>query len=261
MMYELHNGDCLDIMKTIPDASVDMILCDLPYGTTACAWDSIIPFDKLWEQYSRIAKDATPIVLMAAQPFTTALISSNMSFYRYCWVWLKERGTGFAISKSQPLRMTEDIVVFYKKQPKYKYQGEKLKKPYSHLLPISKSNSSRVSGSGYDEDGNRIKAHYTHSTKNNLISIPRENNRDNIHPTQKPVKLMEFLLETYTDELDIVLDNCMGSGTTGHACVNLNRNFIGIEMDKTYFDFAKSRIIDAYENTTNIAEFETNLFE
>jgi len=261
MNYELHQGDCLEVMKMIPDSSVDMILCDLPYGTTACAWDTVIPFDQLWEQYSRIAKDTAPIVLMAAQPFTTALISSNMSLYRYCWIWLKERGTGFPISKLQPLRMTEDVVVFYKKQPKYKYQGEKLSKPYSHVLPITKSDSSRVSGTGYDEDGNRIRAYYTHSTKNNLISIPRDNNKNNNHPTQKPVRLMEFLIETYTDELDTILDNCMGSGTTGVACANLNRNFIGIEMNQKYFDIAKTRITDARETVENIAEFESNLFE
>lgn len=260
MNYQLYNGDCLEKMANIADKSVDLILCDLPYGTTACSWDTVIPFDQLWKHYLRISKDTTPIVLFGAQPFTTSIIMSKFDMFRYCWIWLKERGTGFAISKKQPLRMTEDIVVFYKSTPYYNSVGEKLNTPYSHLLPVSKSESVPISGSGYNEKNERILAHYTHSTKNNVIKIARENNRKTIHPTQKPVKLISFLIDTYTKEGDLVLDNCMGSGTTGVSCVQLNRDFIGIEKDSIIFHKAKSRIDSEFNTYKKIQEFENNLF-
>ena len=243
---KLINGDCLEEMKSIPDGSVDMVLTDPPYGTTACKWDSIIPLEPMWEQLKRIIKPNGAIVMTASQPFTTTLIASNMKMFKYCWVWEKDRGTGFARVKKQPLRKHEDIAVFYNKQPFYNSIGDKLNKPYRHTMPINKSSSDSVSGSGYDENGNRIYKIYTHSSKHTILKISRDSTRKSVHPTQKPVALMEYLIKTYTNEGETVLDFTMGSGTTGVACVNLNREFIGIELGENYFNIAKERI----ENTT-----------
>ena len=240
----LWQGDCLEMMKDIPDKSVDMILADLPYGTTACKWDTIIPLEPLWEQYERIIKDNGAIVLTASQPFTTTLINSNIRLFKYCWYWEKDKGTGFAFSGKQPLRKIEDICVFYKKQPNYDSQGEELDKPYKHTLPIKKSNSSVVSSNNLNSDGSRKYVWYTHSKKHNLLYFPRDNANKGIHPTQKPTALMEYLVKTYTNEGETVLDNCMGSGTTGVACKNLNRKFIGVELDENYFEIAKNRILE-----------------
>ena len=239
---ELIQGDCLEKMKDIADNYIDAILCDLPYGTTACKWDTIIPFEPLWEQYERIIKDNGAIVLTASQPFVSALVMSNIKMFKYDWVWVKEKGTGFAFSKKQPLRRKEDVLVFYKNKPRYDFQGEKLDKPYKHTLPINKSDSGGITTDNLNSDGSRQYAEYTHKTKDNVIILPRDNANKGLHPTQKPVALMEYLIKTYTNEGETVLDNCMGSGTTGVACKNLNRNFIGIEKDEKYFNIAKDRI-------------------
>lgn len=239
---ELFNGDCLEIMKQIPDKSVDMVLADLPYGTTACSWDIIIPFKPLWEQYERVIKDNGAIVLFGSQPFTTALINSNIKLFKYCWYWEKDKGTGFAFSKKQPLRKIEEICVFYKRQPHYDSQGEKLDKPYKHTLPIKKSDSGGITSNNLNPDGSRKYVWYTHKKKHNLLYFSRDNANKGIHPTQKPVTLLEYLIKTYTNEGETVLDNVMGSGSTGVACINTNRKFIGIELDEKYFNIAKERI-------------------
>lgn len=239
-MMQLYQGDCLEVMKQIPDKSVDMILCDLPYGTTACSWDTIIPFDKLWEQYNRVIKDNGAICLFGSEPFASNLRLSKFDLYKYDWYWEKERGTGFARANKQPLRKIKNICVFYKKQPFYNSVGKKLDKPYKHALPIVKSNSDNVANSNLDNE-ERMYSSYEYSKKHNLLRFARKT-KGSLHPTQKPVALMEYLIETYTNVGETVLDNCMGSGTTGVACKHLNRNFIGIELDPNYFEIAKNRI-------------------
>ena len=236
----MHLGDCLEVMKSIPDGSVDMILCDLPYGTTACKWDVVIPFEPLWEQYKRVAKDNAAIVLTASQPFTTALIASNLNDFKYCWVWNKGVGVNFLHVKRQPLKVTEDVCVFYSKQPTYKPQKTAREKP------IKKSNNNVGESSGFTVDGNNEKyvgRIYEDAYPTVLLNFSsRSSGSRGLHPTQKPVALMEYLIKTYTNEGDTVLDNAAGSFTTGVACVNLNRKFIGIEMDKDYFDIGVNRI-------------------
>ena len=232
----LLNGDCLELMKDISDNSVDMILCDLPYGTTDCKWDSIIPFEPLWEQYNRIVKDNGAIVLFSAQPFTTKLIKSNLKNFKYCWYWKKNNVTGGIFCKYQPMRCIEDICVFYKKMPTYNPQGLKKLDKVKVSMPHGKD-------SVYKRKKNPSFQMYTGYPKH-LLEFDNEAicHKNRLHPTQKPVALLEYLVNTYTNEGDIVLDNCMGSGSTGVACVNTNRRFIGIELDKGYFDIAKERI-------------------
>jgi len=236
-MIQLIHGDCLEEMKNIPDKSIDMILCDLPYGTTACKWDTIIPLEPLWEQYKRIIKDNGAIVLTASQPFTSALVMSNIKMFKYEWVWNKNRGTGIFNAKKSPLKSHENVLVFYKKQPIYNPQFTE-GKPYT--AKQGKQSDAFGLNTGKEiitiNDGKRypLSSMYFIST-----------NGRNVHPTQKPVALFEYLIKTYTNEGDLVLDNCAGSGTTGVACKNLNRNFIGIELDKDYFEIAKKRIEDA----------------
>jgi len=229
--FQLFEGDCLEIMKQIPAASVDMILCDLPYGTTACKWDATIPFAPLWEQYHRTAKESAAIVLHASQPFTTKMIASNYEDFRYCWVWEKEQGINFLFSKKQPMKVHEDICVFYRKQPTYNPQMTK-GTPY-------------VSGDGCS--GETLKGYAKKViTTNEGLRFPRTiqkfNRETGLHPTQKPLALAEYLVRTYTNEGDLVLDNTMGSGTTGIACVKTGRRFAGIESDAKYFLLAKERI-------------------
>lgn len=238
---KLYQGDCLEVMKQIPDKSVDMILCDLPYGTTACPWDVVIPFDELWAQYNRIIKDNGAILLFAAEPFASKLRLSNFDWYKYDWYWEKEHGTGFARANKQPLRKIENICVFYKKQPFYDSVGERLDKPYKHTLPIIKSDSDCGPSGNLDMLGNRVYAFYEYSKKHNVLRFSRKT-KGSLHPTQKPVELCEYLIRTYTNAGETVLDNCMGSGTTGVACKHLNRNFIGIELDEEYFRIAENRI-------------------
>tara|TARA_B110000211_G_C13912072_1_gene478835 strand:- start:139 stop:843 length:705 start_codon:yes stop_codon:yes gene_type:complete len=226
-------GDCLERMKEIPDGSVDMILTDPPYGTTACKWDSIIPLEPMWEQLKRVIKPNGAIVMTASQPFTTTLISSQMKLFKYSWLWDKGQGTGFLNAKRQPLRSCEDVVVFYKKQPTYNPQMRLGFKPYKCKQGATKTqNYGNQSGAITVSDGSRYPL--------TLVAFNRDGAK--VHPTQKPVALMEYLIKTYTNETDTVLDFTMGSGSTGVACVNTNRKFIGIELDEDYFRVAKERI-------------------
>lgn len=235
---KLHNimmGECLEIMKLIPDNCIDMVLCDLPYGTTACKWDSVIPFEPLWEQYRRIAKPNAAIVLTASQPFTTALIASNLRDFRYCWVWEKSRPVGFLQANKQPMRKHEDVAVFATGRAPYNPQG---------LIACEKKVKRTTQGENYRPAKSN---EYTQTVTNypaSVIKFPSEGRT--VHPTQKPVALMEYLIRTYTNEGDVVLDNTMGSGTTGVACVNTGRYFMGIEKDEKYFNIAKERIQAAY---------------
>ena len=236
----LMQGDCLERMKEIESGSVDLILTDPPYGTTKCSWDSIIPLEPMWEQLKRVIKPNGAIVMTASQPFTTTLISSNMKMFKYCWVWEKSKATGHLNAKKRPLVKHEDIVVFYGKQPTYNPQGliEKDKPT------ISKGNrGSKGVGSSGECYGIATKdAIQTHT--NYPLSLTKHNvdTKAEFHPTQKPVALMEYLIKTYTNEVETVLDFAAGSFTTGVACKNLNRKFIGIELDQGYFDIAKKRI-------------------
>lgn len=219
-----------------PPGSIDLILCDLPYGTTACKWDSIIPFEPLWEQYNRVIKENGAVVLFAAQPFTTKLIHSNIKNFKYCWYWVKPQVTGFALAKRQPLRVIEDICVFYKKQPTYNPQGLKeIKNPKPNVRKIKRKDTI------YSKwlEGEYI-SKYTNYPKQTLLYSRDSKNR--LHPTQKPVELLEYLIKTYTNEGETVLDNCMGSGNTGIAAAKTNRKFIGIELDNKYYDIAEQRI-------------------
>lgn len=235
---DLFMGDCLELLRELPDGSVDLVLCDLPYGTTACAWDSVIPFDQLWAEYLRVAKMSAPIVLTAAQPFTSALVMSNPKIFKYQWVWQKDAGTGFGNANRQPLRDHEDVVVFYRRQPTYNPQFTQ-GKPYKQVSRGGNHASSVYAGGGLnpietDNDGRRF--------PKTVLSFARDRNK--IHPTQKPVALMEYLILTYTNEGDVVLDNTMGSGTTGVAAVKNGRRFIGMEKDPTYFEIAQQRVYE-----------------
>ena len=230
----LLNGDCLELMQDLPTNSVDMILCDLPYGMTDCKWDSIIPFDMLWEQYNRIAKDNGAIVLFSAQPFTTKLIYSNLKHFKYCWYWKKRNATGFCFAKYQPMRMIEDICVFYKKAPRYNPQGlRKLEKP---MVKRGQRHGDSVYSKALSKE---YKQQYTNYPKN-ILEFDKDKERH--HPTQKPIALLEYLIKTYTNEGETILDNCMGSGSTGVAAANTNRRFIGMEITDHYYNIAKDRI-------------------
>ena len=233
----LIKGDCLEVMKNIKDNSIDMILCDLPYGTTANKWDTIIPLDKLWEQYNRIIKDNGVIALFSQMPFSAKLVSSNYKNFRYEWIWEKEQGTGFLNAKKMPLKAHENILIFYKKLPLYNPQWE-WGKPYKRLC-ISKFSSNygkQVYGVSSISDGRRY--------PKDIIKIKRDKANINFHPTQKPVELLSYLIKTYTSDGDPILDNCMGSGSTGVAVLEVggDRKFIGIELDDKYFDIACNRI-------------------
>jgi len=231
---KLYHGDCLDIMPTLPDKSVDMILADLPYGTTACKWDTIIPFKPLWEQYKRIIKDNRAIVLTASQPFTSALVMSNPKMFKYEWIWDKKIPSGMSYARFQPMRQHENILVFCNGKTIYNAQMIKRDKP--------------IKGGGMSKgettnNQNLVALKKTYDYKNpTTIIVEDKIRKDSLHPTQKPVALFEYLIKTYTNEGDTVLDNVMGSGTTGVACKLLKRNFIGIELDPTYFEIAKKRI-------------------
>ena len=236
MSYSLYQGDCLELMKDIPDKSIDMILCDLPYGTTACKWDNVIPFEPLWEQYNRIIKDNGAVVLFGSEPFSSYLRMSNIKNYKYDWIWEKEQGIGNLNANKMPLKKTENISVFYKRLPIYNPQftvGKiyEIKRDYNSNVIFGKTGTKQ----GYvtKNDGKRYPT--------NILIYKREL-KHRLHPTQKPVALLEYLIKTYTNENEIVLDNCMGSGSTGVACLNTNRNFIGIELNENYFNIAKERI-------------------
>ena len=229
-------GDCLERMKEIPDGSVDMILTDPPYGTTACKWDSIIPLEPMWKQLKRIIKPNGAIVLFASQPFTSALIMSNTKLYRYNWVWHKTRPSNFPLAKKQPMKYHEDICVFGVKSPLYYPQMIKADK----IRKKGKNDGYRGFNKGLEKHeylNKEYKDFYPSSIQTFAL-----HNGGLLHPTQKPVALMEYLIKTYTNENELVLDFTMGSGTTGVACVNTNRKFIGIELDDKYFEIAEKRI-------------------
>jgi site-specific DNA-methyltransferase (adenine-specific) len=239
----LMKGDCLELMKNVPDGSVDMILCDLPYGTTACKWDTIIPFEPLWREYRRVTKPNAAIVLTASQPFTSALGASNLRELKYQWYWRKTRATGHLNARKMPMKDIEDVLVFARAQTTYNPQG------LSRLGKVQRNSASDMAR-GVTSDATSVVtggikvSEYTQEHTGyprQVIDIASEGGT--VHPTQKPVALMEYLIRTYTNEGEVVLDPTMGSGTTGVACVNTGRKFIGIEMDDTYFEIAKTRII------------------
>ena len=234
---ELLFGDCLELMQEIPEKSVDLICCDLPYQMTNCKWDIIIPFDKLWEQYNRILKPDGVAVLFSAQPFTTKLIHSNLKNYKYCWYWVKPYSTGFCFAKYQPMRRVEDICVFYRKGGRYFPQGLK---PIENPKPKQKKKQSDGIYSGL---GKSFTPKWTNYPTNILNYAGVYKNR--LHPTQKPVELLEYLIKTYTKPGEVVLDNCMGSGSCGEAAINTGRKFIGIEKDERFYQLAKERLTGA----------------
>src|SRR5574344_302984 len=233
MKINLYNNDCMEQMKKIEDESVDLILCDLPYGTTECKWDIAIPFDKLFEQYNRIVKMHGCIALFGQEPFSSKLRMSNLKYYHYDWIWEKTSALGFLNANKMPLRSHENISIFYKKLPVYNPQFTQ-GKPYKKKASKNRVNIyNKINAITVNNTGNRY--------PKDVLLFPNCNYKS-LHPTQKPVDLLEYLIKTYTNEGDLVLDNCMGSGSTGVACVNTKRNFIGIEKDDTYFNIAKERI-------------------
>ena len=234
-LNRIYNMDCLEGMKLIDDKSIDMILCDLPYGTTACKWDSIIPFEPLWKQYERIIKDNGAIILTADEPFSSQLVNSNIKKFRYKWIWEKPYTTGFMNANKMPLKNIEDVLVFYKKLPTYNPQG---------VIHVNKKRNRRKDKETtiYNDMGLK-EGEYIQRLTNYPNQIIKTNKKEfGLHPTQKPVELFEYFIKTYTNEGETVLDNCMGSGTTAIACINTGRNFIGFEIDKHYCDIANERI-------------------
>lgn len=249
-LNKIYNIDCLKGMKLIPDKSIDMILCDLPYGhgKTACKWDTVIPFEPLWEQYERIIKDNGAIVLFGTQPFTSKLILSNEKLFRYELIYKKTKASGFQLANKMPLKGHENILVFYKKLPTYNPQkifvGIKDKRK-TFNSPEQSKNHPLASGKiiRKPDDG------WRHPTT--VIEFNNANKSKLIHPTQKPVELFEWLIKTYTNEGEIVLDNCMGSGTTAIACININRKYLGFEIEKEYYDLSIKRIEEHKANLIN----------
>lgn len=232
----IYNMDCIVGMRQIKDKSIDMILCDLPYAITDCRWDSLIPFDLLWTEYNRIIKDNGAIVLTSVQPFTTKFITSNIKNFKYCWYWVKNQSTGFAFAKYQPMRRVEDVCVFYKKQCMYNPQGLiELCEPKKHYRKHSNDDGVYKMSTLTGEYSTR----YTNYPKN-VLEFKCQ--CEGLHPTQKPLALFEYLIKTYTNEGDMVLDNCMGSGTTAVACVNTNRYYMGFELDEKYYNTACDRV-------------------
>jgi site-specific DNA-methyltransferase (adenine-specific) len=239
MTNQIIQGDCLEVMKDIPDKSIDMILCDLPYGTTACKWDTIIPFEPLWEQYKRVIKDNGAIVLTASQPFTSALVMSNIKWFKYEWIWEKSIPSGMFSASYQPMKNHENILVFSKSKTKFNPIKEERSKN-THKTGkggLFKSNSEHTKDFVSIRKEPDVLRNPT--TVKLFPNVPRHNSQ---HPTQKPVALFEYLIKTYTNEGDLVLDNCAGSGTTGVACINTNRNYILIEKEKEYIDIINKRL-------------------
>lgn len=243
MNTKLMRGDCLEVLDYVPSGSIDLVLCDLPYGTTACSWDAVIPFEPLWAEYRRVTRRGAAIVLTACQPFTTALATSNMNAFRYTWVWDKKFAGNFVQAKRMPLRVHEDVLVFSfgDKMPAYYPQMTQRDAPIKNggnkqaaAIPIRRTANADAFGKSVKE--------YTDKHPTTILEFSNRDGERGLHPTQKPVALMEYLIRTYTNPGDTVLDNCMGSGTTGVAAVNTGRNFIGIEKDDAYFQIAKERI-------------------
>jgi DNA modification methylase len=240
-MIGLFNGDCLKILAAIPSASIDAIITDPPYGTTACKWDTVIPLEPMWEQLKRIIKPSGAIVLFGSEPFSSALRMSNIKNYKYDWIWEKEQGSNYATVKYMPFKVTENISIFASNKYTYNPQMEK-GKPYkdnarTRNLEHSTKNTIKKEIINLGTRYPRNKLYFQNDTKKGF----------SLHPTQKPVALLEYLIKTYTNEGEVVLDFTMGSGTTGVAAVNLKRDFIGIELDKGYFDIAQARIKAAEE--------------
>lgn len=245
-LNRIYNEDCLEGMKRIPDKSIDCIICDLPYGTTSCKWDKIIPFEKLWEQYNRIIKDNGAICLFAIEPFASYLRLSNINYYKYDWIWDKKHPTGQLNAKKQPLRQHELVCIFYRKQCTYN--------PIMHTNRLSRSFVGKIRKSNKMSDNYGQQYDYISNIHNNSKSYPRSiitqtavigNSSEKVaHPTQKPVALIEYLIKTYSNEGETILDNCMGSGTTAIACINTKRNYIGFEIDKEYHELSVKRIND-----------------
>ena len=236
---ELWQGDCLELMKNITDGSVDLVLCDLPYGTTRNKWDTVIPLDSLWKEYKRVVKKSGAIVLFAQTPFDKILGASNLDMLKYEWIWEKSQGTGHLNAKKMPMKSHENILVFYRQLPTYNPQWE-----WGKAYTVTCGKHSTNYGKQKDKvatvsDGRRY--------PKDILRFGKAETDKHLHPTQKPVALMEYLIKTYTNDGETVLDNCMGSGSTGVACVNTNRRFIGIELDEGYFNTAKKRIEEAYE--------------
>lgn len=238
MSGDIYHGDCMEDMKLLPDHSVDMILCDLPYGTTQNKWDSTLPLDRLWMEYHRVIKSTGVIVLTATQPFSSALVTSNLLDFRYEWIWHKSKVTNVLNAKKQPLREHESILIFSSGTPPYSPQG---------LIPckkrVSTGNSSRGSSENYGKIAQTTDGTYEQTATNyprSVLMIASEGKTQ--HPTQKPVALFEYLIKTYTNEGDTVLDNCAGSGTTGVACINTNRKYILMEKEQKYIDIIEKRL-------------------
>lgn len=245
-MIDLIKGDCLEVMKTIPDGSIDAIITDPPYGTTACKWDSVIPFQPMWEQLNRIIKPNGAIVLFGSQPFTSSLLMSNVKNFRHQWQWIKTRPTGAFQAKYMPMKANEDILVFGLK--KVNYYPIMVKRTEAEFKASYRKNDSKSWGNNIQGHKDNLiirksKEEQWYKYPTNILNIKKDTKRNGkSHPTQKPVALMEYLTKTYTQENETVLDFTMGSGSTGVACVNTNRNFIGIEQDDKYFEIAKQRI-------------------
>jgi site-specific DNA-methyltransferase (adenine-specific) len=239
---EILLGDCLELMKDIPNGSIDMILADLPYGTTACKWDSVIPLDLLWNEYKRIIKPDGAIVLTSSQPFTTKLISSNYDMYRYNWVWHKTRPSNFPLAKKQPMKYHEDVCVFGIKSPNYYPQMIKSDK----IRKKGKNDGYRGFNKGLEKP-EYLDKEYTDFYPSSVQTFALHNG-GLLHPTQKPVELFEYLIKTYTNENDLVLDNTAGSGTTAIACLNTNRQFIVMEKEQEYYDVILKRVADFNKN-------------
>jgi site-specific DNA-methyltransferase (adenine-specific) len=235
----IDNIDCLEGMKQIPDGSVDMILCDLPYGTTACKWDTIIPFEPLWEQYKRVIKDDGAIVLFGSEPFSTRLRSSNLEMFKYDWYWKKNRPANHINAKRMPMRYIETISVFYKKQPTFRRQRKE--------NPITTTSTTTNTVFGASINGYTRCVEY--DAKFDLLEFPKDGS---LHPTQKPVALCEYLIKTYTNPGEVVLDNCMGGGTTAVAAIRTGRNFIGFELDEKYHAIAMERVAAEIDNLLEV---------
>ena len=245
MNYKLYKGDCLELMKNIEDKSIDCIICDLPYGVTSKnKWDTIIPYEPLWKEYKRIIKDNGPIILFGQDKFTAKTMLSNEKMHRYNLIWNKVLTSGFLNAGRMPLREHEDIMIFYKKLPTYNPQftegkplhgmGEKFKKVKNNNNNYNDFNSCNNPSANREGD--------TKKYPKSILTFPRPASSKMLHPTEKPVELLEYLIKTYSNENDVILDNCMGSGSTGVACLNTNRRFIGIELDEKYFNIAKDRL-------------------
>jgi len=248
---KIHQGDCLKLMKNIPDKSINMILCDLPYGTTACKWDTIIPFDEMWARLNKLIKPNGAIVLFGSEPFSSALRMSNIKNYKYDWVWNKRKAGNIFLAKQQPMKIHENILIFNGNKETYNPQ----------MVKRDKIKKSKNYGTGEALGGTKEKEEktytYTHKNPISILDVSNASQKGKVHPTQKPVALFEYLIKTYSNEGDLVLDNCIGSGTTAIACINTKRKWIGIEKEKEYFEIAKKRIEEHSQQTTLLLSHKT----